>query len=143
MEKNEIAEIGALFADNKFNASQTNLSQDKVEPVAIIATVVDILRKDIEKVTKKGYKHGVPIPISVFEKVNKKIYDALRRIGCENLIDIMGWRKYWIDDSSIVVYQIRVVGVYRSLPTHFSILDIREIARIMEAADLPFEEEID
>lgn len=137
MEVPEMCRIASLFAENKEKFAGTGMADDKVETLATIATVVDILRA--EK-AYPGYNGGIPIPVTVFEQRNKKIYDALNSLGCRNLIDITGWRKYMVDESC-AVFDIRIHGRYERMPLNFSLLDIQEIGRTMETAGLPFEED--
>ena len=134
----------------RFDAYKFELHRDvdlKEQPyIAAIATVMDLVREDLEESKtmhqlNKETMPIVPISISAFLPQDKLIYLALYSLGCENLIDITGWRRGRFG-GNMPVFEIRVKGRYATMPPGcIGLAEIEKIGEMMKRCDLPFEEQ--
>jgi hypothetical protein len=136
MDKREIARIFSLFNENLFNAINCGISMDKSNSLAMIATVVDVLRADAKKAVKPQEEtKEVPIvPLSVLRKSNPLLYTALFAIGCERLNDIMAYRNK--EDNKGVI-EVLIGGRFAALSKDIGIEDMMTLRGIMEGYGMP------
>ena len=135
MDEREMLQIGSLYDDNYAKAMKLGLSQDKMTRLALIATVVDILRADARKAKKAKERDKVTAvtmtDINYLGVEYPRLLAFLQPLGCTIVEDIEGYRIAWKKDiTSYVkptVYALRIKGRFAIMPDTFTNLDMEQL----------------
>ena len=138
MDKRELARICSLYNENLYNAVSIKEPPERCNLLAMIATIVDVLRADAKKAQKTQVKtEEVPVvPLSVLQRQDLALYSALFSIGCENLNDIEGYRENITDDCHKVI-EIMIGGRFAALSEEIGSGEMMTLAKVMEENGLP------
>ena len=142
MDEREMLHIDSLYDRNKAKAMNLGLSQDKMMRLALIATVVDILRADARKAEKakeeeKAKEKGDRVATVTMTDINclgveyPRLPAFLQPLGCTIVEDIEGYRIAWKNDvyayDKRAVYALRIKGRFAIMPDTFTRLDMEQL----------------
>ena len=136
MDEREMLQIYSLYDDNYAKAVKFGLSQDKMMRLAMIATVVDILRADARKAAK-AKEEGDRVVAVTMTDINclgmeyPRLPAFLQPLGCTIVEDIEGYRIAWKNDvysyDKRAVYALRIKGRFAIMPDTFTRLDMEQL----------------
>lgn len=145
MDEKELDKVDRLFHNNRIRSGYSS-GTERGDFIAIIATVVDLVREELKAIEpkqqlKSGTAPDTPIPIGIFLPGEKDIYNVLFSLGYEYLKDITGWRRGRFG-GNMTVFEIRIKGRYATMPAGcIGLAEIEKIGEMMERCGLPFNEE--
>ena len=141
MDEIAMLQIDSLYDENKAKAMKLGLLQDKMMRLAMIATVVDILRADARKAEKaneeKKAKEEDKVTAVTMTDINclgveyPRLPAFLQPLGCTIVEDIEGYRIAWKNDvysyDMRALYALRIKGRFAIMPTTFTRLDMEQL----------------
>lgn len=135
----ELGRVGDIFKEN-WNRSGCNSNLDpQRDVIAMIATIVDLVRKEIKSmqpIAKEEEKEIPIVPLSVLERTEPILYLALFAIGCERLNDITGYREH-ISEKYTKVIEVMIKGRFAALSGKIGSGDMMTLSRLMRENGLP------
>ena len=135
MDIKEIDHIGFVFGRNR-NKAIGNTPHDMVNMVAMIATIMDLLREEWKDYGHSGKLQDEAKPIEEASKLDTP-YDTLSilksELGISDIVEIGGYRmrKDW-DGKEIV--ELMVHNRFASIPSNLDPVDV--LYRIRKALDM-------
>ena len=147
MQPEEISDLEIRYEENLMNVDKAGVMDKNRGNLAIIATVIDWVKGEVETLKRAAEGEGeeerlsATTPIEVFSSESRHVYESLKELGCKMLGDITGWRR--VKDMGqnpdiVKLFQIRLGSRYALLPLGFTVEDIRTISAMMNKAGLPF-----
>lgn len=142
MDEREMLHIDSLYNDNYAKAVKFGLSLNDMIRLAMIATVVDILRADARKAEKakeeeKAKEKGDRVATVTMTDINclgveyPRLPAFLQPLGCTIVEDIEGYRIAWKNDvyayDKRAVYALRIKGRFAIMPDTFTRLDMEQL----------------
>lgn len=141
MDEREMLHIDSLYDGNKAKAMKLGLSQDKMTRLALIATVVDILRADARKAEKakeeEKAKERDKVTAVTMTDINclgveyPRLPAFLQPLGCTIVEDIEGYRIAWKNDTysydKRALCALRIKGRFAIMPDTFTRLDMEQL----------------
>lgn len=142
MDEREMRQIDSLYDDNYAKADEFTISAERRRLLAMIATVVDILRADARKAEKakeeeKTKEEGDRVATVTMTDINclgveyPRLPAFLQPLGCTIVEDIEGYRIAWKNDvysyDKRAVYALRIKGRFAIMPDTFTRLDMEQL----------------
>lgn len=136
MDERELLHINSLFKENQAKADELAISAERSIRLAMIATVVDILRADARK-AEKAKEEGDRVATVTMTDINclgveyPRLPAFLQPLGCTIVEDIEGYRIAWKNDvysyDKRAVYALRIKGRFAIMPDTFTRLDMEQL----------------
>ena len=141
MDERELLLINSLFNENQARADELAISAERSIRLAMIATVVDILRADARKAKKakeeEKAKEEDKVTAVTMTDINclgveyPRLPAFLQPLGCTIVEDIGGYRIAWKNDTSSyakrTMYALRIKGRFAIMPDTFTSLDMEQL----------------
>ena len=142
MDEREMRQIDSLYDDNYAKADELTISAERRRQLALIATVVDILRADARKAEKAKEEEKAKEDVDRVAAVTMtdinclgveypRLPAFLQPLGCTIVEDIEGYRLAWKNDvysyDKRAVCALRIKGRFAIMPDTFTRLDMEQL----------------
>ena len=142
MDMRELRHINnSIYKENLDKANELAISDERRIQLAMIATVVDILREDARKAEKakeeEKAKERDKVTAVTMTDINclgveyPRLPAFLQPLGCTIVEDIEGYRIAWKNDTysydKRAVYALRIKGRFAIMPDTFTRLDMEQL----------------
>lgn len=137
MDGKELTRVRELYVENKLALSDRATPVKAIEDIAVIATIVDLVREELTKTKPIELQDTISLFAS---PETMHIHNALYSLGCYELKEITGWRKTIDATTKRVSYQVMVNGRLANLPSSFTAEDMKYLGLGLELRGLEFKE---